>query len=179
MQPHPAIQRVPLDHAAMPRKRLPGSEQSKNARSTASKFYSIVTSFVRAQLQPATSQGGPSSPRGVAGGGRRLERRLRVVFLQIFQSLLISLAGLRVGGAFRFFLGRTEWGQAGSEKKCQGQGGEDRTHRNLRSHRVRRLSRMWCRNITGDVLLCISNLQVRYRSWQRRGGSPEKFAPVL
>src|SRR6266853_5738383 len=139
MQPHPAIQRVPLDHAAMPRKRLPGSEQSKNARSTASKFYSIVTSFVRAQLQPATSQGGPSSPSGLAGGCRRLECRLRVVFVQIFQGLLISLAG----------------------------------------HRVQRLSRMWCRNIAGDVLLCISNLEVRYRSWQRRGGSPEKFAPVL
>src|SRR5258705_9913819 len=44
-----------------------------------------------------------------------VEGRLRVVFVQIFQSLLISLAGLRVRGAFRFFLGRTGWGQEGSK----------------------------------------------------------------
>jgi hypothetical protein len=26
---------------------------------------------------------------------------------------------------------------------------------------------MWCRNITRDVLLCISNVEVRYRSGRR------------
>src|SRR6267142_4275287 len=47
-----------------------------------------------------------------------VERGLRVMFVQIFQSLLISLAGLWVGGAFRFFLGRTGWGQEGRKKTC-------------------------------------------------------------
>jgi hypothetical protein len=48
-----------------------------------------------------------------------VECRLRVVFVRIFQGLLISLAGLRVGGAFRFFLGEQSGVKMGVRKNAK------------------------------------------------------------